>query len=283
MANLLDFLGALRPNEDGTPNALQRFNQSINPEQQMQQLKMQGLMQELQQKQAVQSALQQWATKGGGDPKSLYGALAATGDPSYLSKFTDLVSPKPQTTTIGGNVIQFDENNPETPPKVIYSQKTADERKQDAEEKDKADQLKAQIVKAKDVLSTIHRAQSQVAQPLTSGAQGKIGTFIPGSTAYDLDATLQTIKSNLGFDELAKMRLNSPTGASGLGALNKAELDALQSGVSNLKVGQTDEQLGENIGKVKTHYINWLAQQGVKTAINPKTGEVKILMDGKWQ
>src|ERR1700752_2970006 len=140
MADLLDFLGALRPNEDGSQNALQRFSTAIHPERQMQQIQMMQLMQEMQQKQAVQSALQDWASKGGGDPKSLYGALAATGDMTALSKFTDMVTPKPKTQTIGGNIIQLDENNPDIAPKVVYSQPTADERKQAMEEKAKEEQ-----------------------------------------------------------------------------------------------------------------------------------------------
>ncbi len=89
MAGLLGFLGALAPNEDGTPNALQRFDNALNPGQQLQQMQTQAAMQELQQKQALQTALQGWAQKGGGDAKSLYGTLATTGDPSYLMKFIE--------------------------------------------------------------------------------------------------------------------------------------------------------------------------------------------------
>lgn len=89
MAGLLGFLGALDPNEDGTPNALQRFDNAINPGQQLQQLQTQAAILKLKQDQATQTALQNWAQSGGGDVKSLYGALATTGDPSYLTKFIE--------------------------------------------------------------------------------------------------------------------------------------------------------------------------------------------------
>lgn len=121
MAGLLGFLGALSPNEDGTPNMLQRFDNSLHPEQQLQQLQTQAALIKLKQDQATQSALQNWAAKGDGDIKSLYRDMA-TSDPSYLAKFLEVAGPKPKVSTIGGNIIQYDENNPSIAPKVIYSQ-----------------------------------------------------------------------------------------------------------------------------------------------------------------
>ncbi len=264
MAGLLGLLGSLSPNEDATPNALQRFDTAINPEDALQKAQMQAQLQELQQKQAVQTALQNWATGGGGDVKSLYGALATTGDPSYLSKYVDIAAPKPKTTTIGGNIIQYDENNPDIAPKLIYNQPTADERKQSMAEEAKMAQIEAQKVKAKNTLATIQDALEQVKGGRTSGTIGAVANQIPGTNAYNLDATLQTIKANLGFDELMRMKTDSATGASGLGALNKPELEALQSSVANLKVGQSDAQLEKNIRRVEQHYKDFLNKSGIK-------------------
>lgn len=88
MAGLLGFLGSLSPNEDGTPNALQRFDNALNPGQQLQQLQTQAAMLKLQQEQATQTALANWAKKGETDPKTLYRDLAVA-DPSYLLKFIE--------------------------------------------------------------------------------------------------------------------------------------------------------------------------------------------------
>jgi hypothetical protein len=97
MAGLLGFLGAISPNEDGTPNALQRFDNALNPGQQLQQLQTQAAMAKLQQEQATQTALANWAQKGGGDVKSLYRDMAAV-NPSYLEKFLEASSVEPKTT-----------------------------------------------------------------------------------------------------------------------------------------------------------------------------------------
>lgn len=88
MAGLLGFLGALDPNEDGTPNALQRFDNSMNPGQQLQQMQTQAAMLKLQQEQATQTALQKWQQKGSGDINELKIDLA-TADPSYLMKMIE--------------------------------------------------------------------------------------------------------------------------------------------------------------------------------------------------
>lgn len=91
---------------------------------------------------------------------------------------------------------------------------------------------------------------------LTSGLTGKSLSLVPGTGAYDLDKTVETIKANLGFQELAAMRASSPTGGA-LGAIAVKELEFLQSAVSSLDVGQSEGQQKSNLMKVKRHYQAW--------------------------
>ena len=278
MAGLLGFLGALDPNEDGTPNALQRFDNSMNPGQQLQQLQMQQAMQELQQKQAVQSALANWAKKGETDPKTLYRDLA-TADPSYLAKFLDAAAPKPKTTTIGGNIIQYDENNPSAAPKVIYSQPTADERKQDLAEKSEKKREKATITAGEELLPVMNTALQQIGEGTlgTEGLGGMIARNTPfTSTAKDLEANIDTIKARIGLDELARLKAASPTGASGLGQQSEKEMAALQASIASLDSSQSDEQRKNNLLKVKKHYVGYLESLGYEVPADLKSGKMTV-------
>lgn len=303
MAGLLGLLGALSPNDDGTPNALQRFDNSIHPGQQLQQMQTQAMMQKFQQDQAAQTALQNWATKGETDPKTLYRDLA-TVDPSYLAKFLEMASPKPKTTTIGGNIIQYDENNPSLAPRVIYNQPTADERKQDQSEKEKTEIKKATAVAGNELLPVMNTALKQIGTGTlgTEGMSGAIARQWPGSKASDLEANISTIKARISLDELAKLKAQSPNGSSGLGSQSNAEQKNLQDSIASLDSSQSDEQRKNNLLKVKKHYVNYLESLGYEvpadlksgkttvadevrpvTAINPKTGQTLTLVNGKWQ
>lgn len=89
-----------------------------------------------------------------------------------------------------------------------------------------------------------------------SGLRRAVGSMVPGTDAYDLQATVDTVIGNLGFKELQAMREASPTGGA-LGQVAVKELEMLQSTIASLKVGQGQEQLEENLAKVKKHFTNW--------------------------
>lgn len=101
-------------------------------------------------------------------------------------------------------------------------------------------------------LSTIDR---QFQLP-TTGAAGKALSFIPGTAAYDIDKTIDTIRANIGFQELNAMRAASPTGGA-LGQVTERELNFLQAAIASLDQGQSREQLVENLRSVRTHFNNW--------------------------
>ena len=115
---------------------------------------------------------------------------------------------------------------------------------------------KADAFKAAGIINTIDTALSQVGGG-TAGLGGVIMKKLAGSEAVDLEANLETIQANLGFDQLQAMRDASPTGGA-LGQVSERELIALQSTVASLKQEQSPEQLRANVEKVKKHYQNWL-------------------------
>jgi hypothetical protein len=114
----------------------------------------------------------------------------------------------------------------------------------------------AQAAQATRIIGTTREARSNI-NATTSGLIGKAASGIPGTPAYDLARKLETIKANLGFQELAAMRAASPTGGA-LGQVAVQELMALQSTVENLDIGQSPDQLRANLQKIEQHYQAWL-------------------------
>lgn len=80
----------------------------------------------------------------------------------------------------------------------------------------------------------------------TTGVVGGLSNPVWGTPAYDLARTLDTIKANIGFDELQTMRDNSPTGGA-LGQVTERELAFLQSTIANIEQAQSEQQLRENL------------------------------------
>lgn len=86
-------------------------------------------------------------------------------------------------------------------------------------------------------------------------AAGQTGFFSTGTltsalpfnqSRANLEATLDTVKGNLSFTELAKMRANSPTGGA-LGSIAVRELDLLGSTVASLDSNQSQEELERSL------------------------------------
>jgi hypothetical protein len=124
----------------------------------------------------------------------------------------------------------------------------------DTSKKDNA-RLETAKTKAQIVIDHVDKAMNQTGF-FTTGFIGSVLGNIPGTPAYDLRKTATTIKANIGFQELQAMREASPTGGA-LGQVAVQELEALQSVLASIDPDQSDEQLTENLTKVKTHYLNW--------------------------
>lgn len=121
---------------------------------------------------------------------------------------------------------------------------------------------KANLTKLEQAKSKALTVQSKIDEALgktgffTTGLTGSILGKIPGTSSYDLDKTIDTIKANIGFQELADMRAASPTGGA-LGQIAVRELEFLQAAVASLEQGQSREQLETNLKQVKAHFDNW--------------------------
>lgn len=108
---------------------------------------------------------------------------------------------------------------------------------------------------AQNVISEVDRALGMVDWS-TAGVIGLAASNIGSTDAYDLSASLETIRANLGFDRLQRMREASPTGGA-LGQVAVQELNALQNSVASLKQGQKPSVLAANLIRVRNHYENW--------------------------
>ena len=131
-----------------------------------------------------------------------------------------------------------------------FSGTKAADKKAAAQASAQAAQARAAGVEAKitDALGSINN--------LTTGPVGALSKNIPGTGAYNLERTIDVIKANLGFQELAAMRAQSPTGGA-LGNVTEKELQFLQSTVASLDIGQSPEQLKKNLEEIRTHFNNW--------------------------
>lgn len=111
------------------------------------------------------------------------------------------------------------------------------------------------VQKANDVSTQIDDALALVSGT-TAGFVGNLVGKIPGTPAVDLQAKIDTIKANIGFQELQAMRMASPTGGA-LGQVAVQELNYLQATLGNLDRRQSPEQLEANLKKIKQHFTRW--------------------------
>ena len=135
-------------------------------------------------------------------------------------------------------------------------------------------------MKAKLVTNKVDEALGETGF-FSTGLTGTVLGMVPGTSAYNLDTTLDTIKANIGFNELQAMRQASPTGGA-LGQVAVRELDMLQSTIASLKKGQSQDKLRKGLEQVKTHYSNWkraVDQASIQEgAVLPSGGA-----GGKWE
>ena len=88
---------------------------------------------------------------------------------------------------------------------------------------------------------------------ISTGFLGGLLKNVGGTPAKDLTSLTTTIKANIGFDRLQRMRDESPTGGA-LGQVAVQELEALQSTLGNLDNSQTNEQFVGNMERLEAQY-----------------------------
>lgn len=82
----------------------------------------------------------------------------------------------------------------------------------------------------------------------TTGFIGAAASRVPGTPAYDLSQTLETLKASAGFETLQEMRDNSPTGGA-LGQVTERELALLQATWGSLQQSQSQSQFEANLDR----------------------------------
>jgi len=111
-------------------------------------------------------------------------------------------------------------------------------------------EIAAQTEKTSNLDELITKAKDQASGFTTTGFIGQLTKGVGGTPAHNLSNTLNTIKANIGFDKLQEMRANSPTGGA-LGQVSEMENQLLQQVWSSVEQSQTEEQLKENLERVR--------------------------------
>lgn len=105
---------------------------------------------------------------------------------------------------------------------------------------------------AMNTLSAIRDVKAEIGFN-TAGPIGQALRNVGGTDAADMEANIDTIKANIGFDRLQMMRDASKTGGA-LGGIAVQELNLLQSTIASLNTKQGPKQLRRNLEKVEAQY-----------------------------
>ena len=175
-----------------------------------------------------------------------------------------------QQMNLGDRVSIIDPSNPEAPAAVhnkgvppqntpghMGAVRTATESAESLQKK-KDNMPKAQTAltqwerKVKTVTENVDKALDLARNSKTATGYGQFLAPLPETDARALNNYLDTIKANLGFDELQKMRDSSPTGGA-LGAVSEFENRLLQAVQAALDPKQS-KQLIQNLETIKQLY-----------------------------
>jgi len=113
----------------------------------------------------------------------------------------------------------------------------------------------AKVTSGTTVLGDISEMKSQVQESpyLTTGPVATVLKKFGYTKAIDVEQLGETIRSNIGFDRLQRMRDESPTGGA-LGQVAVQELNALQASLGSLSTAQSAGQLVRNLERLEEQY-----------------------------
>ena len=115
----------------------------------------------------------------------------------------------------------------------IKAEELEKKRKLEEEEKTRAiESFDDQVAAIENLRDTIKTTKALVG-PTTTG-YGSLLAVLPATDARTLEGNTQTIKNNVALSKLRELKQQSATGASGLGALNMKEFDAIQGIIAAL-------------------------------------------------
>jgi hypothetical protein len=81
----------------------------------------------------------------------------------------------------------------------------------------------------------------------TAGLLGKLMTYVPGTSAVDLEKLSETIKARVAFSTMEDLKSASEQGATGLGQVQIREFEALQNSLGALWQEQSPEALRQGL------------------------------------
>jgi hypothetical protein len=135
---------------------------------------------------------------------------------------------QPTTTQIAPGVTAV-----QTPASIAKAKEEKKKEEADIEEKNRAiESFDDQISAVQSLRDTIKTTQGLVS-PMTTG-YGSYLSALPLTQARTLEGNTKTIKNNVALSKLRELKQQSSTGASGLGALNMKEFDAIQGIIASL-------------------------------------------------
>lgn len=114
------------------------------------------------------------------------------------------------------------------------------------------------------VIQDIDRALGRITDSplMNTGVGAYLTKNIAGFPAFDTAALVDTIRVNTGFDKLQQMRDSSPTGGA-LGPVSDAENAMLQQALGNLEIAQGEQQVTDNLKRVKNVYNDIIHGEGL--------------------
>src|SRR5581483_6918397 len=140
------------------------------------------------------------------------------------------------------------------------------------------------------IIQTVNRAESEMANldrlvsaanellnhPGLEGATGKSGLLlanIPGTSAADFRAKLQTLRSQIAFNTLQAIRNASKTGGA-LGSISERELELLQNNIDSLDLSQSGHQFRQSLNNIisTAQNLKLRAQEAAQREIEALSG-----------
>lgn len=89
----------------------------------------------------------------------------------------------------------------------------------------------------------------------TAGFGATTAARIPGTAASDVRSLIDTVRANIGFQQLNQMRQESPTGGA-LGNVTVEELRFLQNAAGSLDQSQSPAQFRQNLNNIREMYLD---------------------------
>jgi hypothetical protein len=116
-----------------------------------------------------------------------------------------------------------------------------------------------------------------------TGFGGALLSAVPGTAAFSVARRLDTIKANIGFSQLQRMRESSPTGGA-LGQITERELAFLQATLGSLEQAEDVAEFKTNLERLKEVYLDIIHgpgnRPGTETTAEPGVGTLDLPQPG---